>query len=113
MNTARGNAPPVKGMAAPRLKATAPAGAMVVTDWNRTPGRPIAFDRSVVSCTAPSGGGVTSSMDDIITPYLYIHTYLWVLARRTRSRKWVPRARHQQDETRATSMCCRQSWPVR
>jgi hypothetical protein len=34
-------------MAAPRLNATAEAGAMVVIDWNSTPGRPIAFRRNV------------------------------------------------------------------
>src|SRR5579871_60935 len=34
-------------MAAPRLKATADAGAIVVMDWNRTPGRPMALERSV------------------------------------------------------------------
>src|SRR5207247_10193436 len=66
MNTARGNAPPVKGMAAPRLKATAPAGAIVVTDWNKTPGRPIALRRSAVDC---SDGGITS-MDILTTPLL-------------------------------------------
>ena len=48
ISTARGNAPPANGIAAPRLNATAEAGAMVVTDWKSTPGSPIAFRRSVV-----------------------------------------------------------------
>src|SRR5260221_2979227 len=48
ISTASGKAPPANGMAAPRLNATAEAGAMVVIDWNSTPGRPIAFRRNVV-----------------------------------------------------------------
>ena len=64
--TARGNAPPVKGMAAPRLNATAPAGAIVVTDWNKTPGRPIAFGRSMDD-RADEGEGVDSI--DIKLPF--------------------------------------------
>jgi hypothetical protein len=48
IRTASGKAPPANGIAAPRLNATAEAGAIVVTDWNNTPGRPIAFLRSVV-----------------------------------------------------------------
>jgi hypothetical protein len=48
ITTASGKAPPAKGIAAPRLKATAEAGAMVVMDWKRTPGRPMAFARSFV-----------------------------------------------------------------
>ncbi len=52
IRTASGRAPPAYGIAAPRLNDTAEAGAMVVTDWNNTPGRPIAFWRNV----ACSGG---------------------------------------------------------
>src|SRR5947209_17525714 len=58
--TARGKAPPVKGTAAPRLNATAPAGAIVVIDWNKTPGRPIAFDRNVDDCVGCVEEGVAS-----------------------------------------------------
>src|SRR5437763_9949216 len=47
-STASGRAPPAYGTAAPRLNATAEAGAIVVIDWNKTPGRPMALRRSVV-----------------------------------------------------------------
>src|SRR2546421_7630407 len=48
ISTASGRAPPAYGTAAPRLNATAEAGAIVVIDWNKTPGRPMALRRSVV-----------------------------------------------------------------
>ena len=47
IRTASGKAAPANGIAAPRLNATAEAGAIVVTDWNSTPGRPMVFGRSV------------------------------------------------------------------
>jgi len=54
MRTASGKAPPVNRMAAPRLNATAEAGAMVVIDWNNTTGRPIVFGRNV-ACSDDEG----------------------------------------------------------
>jgi hypothetical protein len=73
ISTARGSAPPVKITAAPRLNDTAEAGAMVVIDWNKTPGRPIALGRRVV-CSEDEDEDSTAiwlllwiEPDDIIT----------------------------------------------
>ena len=66
IRTASGSAPPAKGIAAPRLNATAEAGAMVVMDWKRTPGRPMAFARSFV------GSGVVEDSKVIGFLLLYL-----------------------------------------
>ena len=54
-----------EGIAAPRLNATAEAGAMVVMDWKRTPGRPMAFARSFV------GSGVVE--DSTVIGFLLLY----------------------------------------
>jgi hypothetical protein len=66
IRTASGKAPPAKGIAAPRLNDTAEAGAMVVMDWKRTPGRPMAFARSFV------GSGVVEDSTVISFLLLYL-----------------------------------------
>src|SRR5436853_770193 len=67
MRTASGKAPPAKGIAAPRLNATAEAGAMVVIDWNKTPGSPMALRRKVDR----SGGDEDEDSTDIPLLLLY------------------------------------------
>jgi hypothetical protein len=59
-------------MAAPRLNATAEAGAMVVIDWNNTPGRPIAFRRSV-TCS-----GDEEDSDSVAIQLLLLYPCIWV-----------------------------------
>src|SRR5437588_926547 len=66
IRTASGKAAPANGIAAPRLNATAEAGAMVVIDWNKTPGRPIAFGRSL---DCPEDGEVDSTAIQLLLLY--------------------------------------------
>jgi hypothetical protein len=44
--TASGKEPPAVAMPGKNANATAAAGAIIVIDWNNTPGRPTAFGRS-------------------------------------------------------------------
>jgi hypothetical protein len=90
IKTASGKAAPANGIAAPRLNATAEAGAMVVTDWNSTPGRPMVFGRSVV------GSGDEEDSDSVAIQLLLLYSEFRV---EIAGRDWKEDTLYLQDRT--------------